>query len=375
MILERYRLEWAQQFAALRLDLRNKLGDSVSEVHHVGSTAIPGMPAVPVLDIDVEAGAGASIESVSERLHSFGHFGGKAFHFYVSRAGSAELLRRLHFRDSLVASAQLRSDYASLKEQCAAGSRGDLREYRNAKEATGVFARVNSLPPIALRINGAHKILQDIENQLAGGGIDEAEWFRSIQSQIVPLYLAADNPRAQSGHRGDDEHWTRARSHIVEAVNRDGTFLDIGCASGYLMECVVRWAADRGLAVEPYGLDISPELADLARRRLPHWRQRIHVGNALYWKPEVRFDFVRTGLEYVPVARRRDLVAHLLNGVVASSGRLIIGSYNEANASLVTPTLEETVVSWGYPIAGRAERPHHNDTRIAYRTFWIEHGL
>ena len=50
-------------------------------------------------------------------------------------------------------------------------------------------------------------------------------------------------------------------------------------------------------------LDIAPELADLARRRLPKWMDRIYVGNVLYWNPPKRFDFVRTGLEYVPERR------------------------------------------------------------------------
>lgn len=37
------------------------------------------------------------------------------------------------------------------------------------------------------------------------------------------------------------------------------------------MESVVAWAAETGLHIEPYGLDISPELAVLARQRRPHW--------------------------------------------------------------------------------------------------------
>ena len=72
-----------------------------------------------------------------------------------------------------------------------------------------------------------------------------------------------------------------------------------------------RWAG-----AEPSGLDISPELAEFARRRLPHWADRIWVGNALEWEPPRRFDVVRTGLDYVPPRPRRELVEHLL-GVCA----------------------------------------------------------
>lgn len=205
---------------------------------------------------------------------------------------------------------------------------------------------------------------------LSAGEIDEAEWHRRVAAVITPAYLAATNPRAQSGHSGDDPHWERVRGLIADAIHRDGAFLDVGCASGYLMECLVPWARARGHAIEPYGLDLAPELADLARRRLPQWAARIAVGNGLTWAPPRRFDFARTGLEYVPPTRCRDLVEHLLRRVVAPGGRLVLGTYNEPRAA--DPTLEQLVASWGFPIAGRAERPHWHREGIVYRVLWVE---
>lgn len=227
------------------------------------------------------------------------------------------------------------------------------------------------MKPLSQAINGAHDLLESAERALESGEIDETEWYRRVANVITPAYLAADNPRSQSGHSGDEARWTRARSLIVDAMNRSGTFLDVGCASGYLMECVQRWSAERGFTIEPYGLDIAPELADLARRRLPQWRDRIHVGNAIDWQPPMRFDFVRTGIEYVPRRRQRDLVAHLLNDVVALGGRLIIGGYNESAEPQGSPTNEQLARSWGYAIAGRSERTH-SDPRIRYRAIWID---
>ena len=69
--------------------------------------------------------------------------------------------------------------------------------------------------------------------------------------------------------------WERARRFIFAAVNRDGTFLDVGCANGHLMECAVTWLAEAGVSIEPYGLEILPDVAALARQRLPHWADRI----------------------------------------------------------------------------------------------------
>lgn len=52
-----------------------------------------------------------------------------------------------------------------------------------------------------------------------------------------------------------------------------------------LLESVVQWAGQDGYSLEPYGLDISEKLAELARHRLPRWRDRAFVGNALFWEP------------------------------------------------------------------------------------------
>jgi hypothetical protein len=128
------------------------------------------------------------------------------------------------------------------------------------------------------------------------------------------------------------------------------------------MECLPRWTRFR---VEPYGLEISQELAELARRRLPHWAGRIWVGNARYWKPDRRLTYVRTGLDYAPPGRRRELVEHLLS----FCDRLIVGVFNEQECARPT---EEMVRSWGYGIAGRSERPHRSKRGMTYRLFWID---
>jgi 2-polyprenyl-3-methyl-5-hydroxy-6-metoxy-1,4-benzoquinol methylase len=198
------------------------------------------------------------------------------------------------------------------------------------------------------------------------GELDDAGWHAAMASLVVPSYLAARTPEAGSGHSGTEAEWEYSRGIVVDAIAGHGTFLDVGCANGLLMESVHRWSG-----VEPYGLDISPDLAELARTRHPHWRERIYVGNALDWAPPQRFDAVRTGLEYVPVPRRRDLVAHLLEDVVAPGGRLIVGKFNE---EVGKHRLETEVASWGFTVAGRAERVHRAEPRLAYRVFWIDRG-
>ena len=232
-----------------------------------------------------------------------------------------------------------------------------------------------SQEPIERAKNRAYDLLARNNADLEHGRITEEEWYARGDAVISPAYLAGDNPRAKSGHSGDEAHWRQARSIVCDALHRDGTFLDVGCASGYLMESVVRWASESGLAIEPHGLDISPELAELARRRLPQWAERIHVGNVIDWDPPARFDFVRTGLEYVPPARQPDLVRRLLETTLRPGGRLIVGSFSEEKSGLQQgQSVEDQLGSWGFSISGRSERPHYHDERLLYKALWLEVG-
>src|SRR5881397_2377767 len=123
---------------------------------------------------------------------------------------------------------------------------------------------------------------------------EEKHFFDQEQALHEEKYLAGTNPRQQSGFGRDEQDWERYRRVVTAPIDRHGTFLDVGCANGLLMECVTRWAAQDGHSIEPYGVDISRKLAELARRRLPQWQDRIFVGNALLWSAPFRFDFVRT---------------------------------------------------------------------------------
>ena len=198
-----------------------------------------------------------------------------------------------------------------------------------------------------------------IDSAYERGELDDAGWHAAVTELVVPAYLAAETVVGGSGSSRDGAGWEYARSLLAGAAAPGQTFLDIGCANGLLMESMARWAG-----IEPYGLEISRELAELARRRLPQWVDRIWVGNAISWQPLHRFDVVRTGVDYVPIPRRKQLVEHLLS----YSGRLVIGVFNEERRSR---SLEGEVASWGFAISGRSERPHPHP-QLAYRIFWID---
>jgi diadenosine tetraphosphate (Ap4A) HIT family hydrolase len=216
-------------------------------------------------------------------------------------------------------------------------------------------------PFAPLKDNAWHEIAQ-IDARLERAEIDEARWHVEIARLVVPAYVAAKTPWEGSGKSGSEEDWEYARSHIAHAIDRDGSFLDTGCANGYLLECLPRWTPH---AVDRYGLDIAPELVELAHRRLPDLADHLFVGNALHWEPPHRFTYVRTGLEYVPRDRRRELVERLLGWCE----RLIIGVFNEETDARTT---EELLQTWGYRVAGRSERVTLTKPEIDYRVVWID---
>jgi serine protease inhibitor len=156
----------------------------------------------------------------------------------------------------------------------------------------------------------------------------DASYFADGVRLLEPAYLRAGTPEGGSGFGGGPAQWRARRAMIVEGLHRDGTFLDIGCANGLLMESVREWAAERGRSVEPYGIDIAPGLVALARRRLPHWADRIEEGNALDWRPADgrRFTFVHVLADCVPRARLGELIRHVRE-LAEPGGRVLLSVY------------------------------------------------
>ena len=81
--------------------------------------------------------------------------------------------------------------------------------------------------------------------------------FRREQTQLETSYLKGVTPQEQSGFGRDAQDWERLRRGVVGPIHKAGTFLDIGCANGLLMESVDAWSREDGPGVEVFGLDIS----------------------------------------------------------------------------------------------------------------------
>jgi len=218
--------------------------------------------------------------------------------------------------------------------------------------------------------NRAYQFCEEQQKALDDRRITEEQWYDIHNRTFTERYLAADNPRAQSGHSGDEAAYRYSRGMILEAVHKNGTFLDVGCANGHLMEMLSQWLVGSGLNVEFYGLDFSEGLLDLAKRRLPQWQGRLVFGNALYWTPQKKFDFVHVAeLSYVPKAREQELMDHLYSDLVALGGRLILGPASEEHGQ---PEMETKVRAWGYAPAGYFEKSHMTHKGLCKRVLWLD---
>jgi len=173
------------------------------------------------------------------------------------------------------------------------------------------------------------------------------EWFARLQGVLEPSYLAATEPWQQSGFSGPFERWVACRRCIAKCVTAPGAFLDIGCANGYLLECVLRWAADNGVQIDPWGLDLSDRLVALGKDRLPDHAGKLFVANALTWRPPRRFDYVRTELCYVPEEYQHPYVSRLLDEYLRPGRKLLVTEYRGRKESSAGPWIDDVLRNLG----------------------------
>ncbi len=179
------------------------------------------------------------------------------------------------------------------------------------------------------------------------------EWFSALKQELESAYIQHDEPWKQSGFSGPEDRWTAVRKPIADCIDKSGSFLDIGCANGYLLECIMKWAGERGITVTPFGIDLSEKLIKLAQERLPDYINNLFVGNGWDWTPPEKFDFVRTELVYVPDSLQKQYIERIIDFYLAESGKLLIALYRSRSTPVDTPWDDVKVKDWGFEITGQ----------------------
>jgi GrpB-like predicted nucleotidyltransferase (UPF0157 family) len=148
-----YDPEWPLEFARERERIAAALGATAAHIEHNGSTAVPGLAAKPVIDIQVSVARLQPIDAYRAALERLGYvhvphaddarcpfFHRPAawphtHHVHVVEAGGDEERRTLAFRDYLRAHAGAARDYADLKSRLAREFSGEDFASREAYAA------------------------------------------------------------------------------------------------------------------------------------------------------------------------------------------------------------------------------------------------
>ncbi|MBS0621894.1 MAG: GrpB family protein [Verrucomicrobia bacterium] len=163
-----YDPKWPQLFASEALLIQQALGPNCISIHHIGSTAVPGLAAKPVIDIMPVV---SSIEEVNEAgmiavgYEAKGEFGmpfrryfqkgnPRTHHVHIFEQDNPEIERHLKFRNWMRTHEEDRNAYAKIKSDLAHQHPNDREAYCLAKEpfVSAMEAKIGS---DALRLVGA----------------------------------------------------------------------------------------------------------------------------------------------------------------------------------------------------------------------------
>jgi SAM-dependent methyltransferase len=189
--------------------------------------------------------------------------------------------------------------------------------------------------------------------------------FEKMARQLEAAYLGSDDPIAQSGFSGGRDRWVAERSPLVEAIDRPGDFLDVGCANGLLAADVVDWCAARGVSMRPHGIDFGPRLIEMAREHLPGGADDFVVADAWTWEPMRQWTYVYSLLDLSPPELWCEWLRRLLDWV-EPRGRLIVGSYGSRSARIPPVDVAAVMGECGLVVTGSTSGGDPPITRFAW---------
>jgi len=144
---------WAQMASAETARLKTALGEMLITVHHIGSTAIPGIMAKPIVDMMPLVSDLAALDAKEEAVRALGYkwygefgllgrrycsltdpsSGRRLFQLHCYRIDDPQIARHLAFRDYLRARPALAREYEAEKIRAAGVVSHDVNAYNDEK--------------------------------------------------------------------------------------------------------------------------------------------------------------------------------------------------------------------------------------------------
>ncbi|MEI8143629.1 MAG: GrpB family protein [Candidatus Berkelbacteria bacterium] len=158
--LEKYNREWQEEFNNEKENIEKIFGDVAKSIEHVGSTAIAGLSAKPIIDIAVGVDSLEDINKIKTKILAFSHYTIKednadgeilmrrgtpvrlgeikpnyVTHFvHIVEIDSRKYKETLAFRDFLRANNKVLKEYEALKQKLAREYENDRKAYTKSKE-------------------------------------------------------------------------------------------------------------------------------------------------------------------------------------------------------------------------------------------------
>jgi len=160
LVITDYRSDWPERFRIVAASLRQQLGQEALRIDHIGSTAVRGLAAKDLIDVQVTVRSLADADQWDDQLvaglvrrpdHSVDHLPAgapddprewakrywsdrRSVHLHVREEGRLNQRYALVFRDYLRADASAAGAYGELKRALASAAPGDWSAYYAVKD-------------------------------------------------------------------------------------------------------------------------------------------------------------------------------------------------------------------------------------------------
>lgn len=143
--------DWVNLYQEEADQLASALSSEITAIHHMGSTAVPGIFAKPIIDIMIVVKDINRIAQYNHRMETFGYSprgelgipgrryfskdkdGVRTHHVHIYQASNPEIDRHLGFRDYLISHPDAAHAYSKLKEELANKFADNIDQYTEAK--------------------------------------------------------------------------------------------------------------------------------------------------------------------------------------------------------------------------------------------------